>query len=81
MMNRKTVLADAEVDNPYFSAAHAETAGNPRRIRAFVNIRCSAVISLANRGFLKDTRCVPHRASARHGKSCRACTADRSANT
>ena len=65
-MNRKAQLADAEVDNPYFLTAHAESTGNPRRIRAFINVRCSAVVSLANRGFLKDHQM---RAASRFGEA------------
>jgi hypothetical protein len=65
-MNRKLELAETEVDNPFFSTDHPEGAGNPRKVRAFVNVRESALIELANRGALN-----PHqlRAGFRFGKT------------
>jgi hypothetical protein len=38
------------VENPFYSRAHAGTAGNPRHIDAVVNIRESAITMLASRG-------------------------------
>jgi hypothetical protein len=38
------------VDNPYYSRAHAGAATNPRYIDAVVNVRESAITTLASRG-------------------------------
>jgi hypothetical protein len=51
-MNRKAELAETEVDNPFFTADHPESAGNPRKVIVFVNRRESAIIWLANRRHL-----------------------------
>jgi hypothetical protein len=53
-MNRKMVLGEAEVDNPYFAADHPENGSNPKRVRALINVRESAVVTLFNRGYLKQ---------------------------
>jgi hypothetical protein len=52
MMNRKTELAMIEADNPFFTADHPESTGNPRKTRVFINRRESALVELANRGVL-----------------------------
>ncbi|MDW9618322.1 hypothetical protein GOB49_13605 [Sinorhizobium meliloti] len=48
----KTKLRPVEVPNPYFSRAHPPGPTNPRRIPAVVNVRESAVTTLASRGVL-----------------------------
>jgi hypothetical protein len=53
-MNRKLELAETEVDNPFFSTDHPEGAGNPRKVRAFVNRGESAIINLRHRKLLND---------------------------
>ncbi|AJD41266.1 hypothetical protein C9413_24315 [Rhizobium sp. SEMIA 4085] len=40
------------VENPYFSRAHPADSANPRTIPAIVNIRESAITTLASRGVL-----------------------------
>lgn len=37
------------VDNPFYSRAHAGTAGNPKQIDAVINLRESAIVMLASR--------------------------------
>jgi hypothetical protein len=54
MSNRQARIRTAEVDNPYFAKSHPETSTNPRRVRAIVNVRESAIVMLATRGFLKQ---------------------------
>lgn len=48
----KIKLRPTEVPNPYFSRSHAADASNPPTIPAMVNIRESAVTTLASRGVL-----------------------------
>ncbi|MDK1385111.1 hypothetical protein QN224_06785 [Sinorhizobium sp. 8-89] len=43
-------LRPTEVPNPYFSRAHPADAANPRTIPAMVNVRESAIVTLASRG-------------------------------
>ncbi len=50
--NKHRSLRAVTVDNPFYSRAHAGTAGNPKKIDAVINIRQSAVIMLASRGRL-----------------------------
>jgi hypothetical protein len=50
--NRKAKLTVVAVENPYFSADHAEGGSNPRRISAVVNLRESTVTTLASQGLL-----------------------------
>ena len=45
--------APAVADNPYFSPIHAETSSNIRRIIVTVNLKESAISSLAARGVLE----------------------------
>ena len=57
-MNRKFLeLAEAEIDNPFFAASHAESSGNPRKVKAL--LRPDAVQWLDVRGRLK-----PHQKAA-----------------
>jgi hypothetical protein len=58
-MNRKVELVTVEVDNPLFTADHAEGPGNPKKTKVTVNARESAIVSLSVRGFLK-----PHQEAA-----------------
>ncbi|MQV11224.1 DUF6456 domain-containing protein [Sinorhizobium meliloti] len=48
----KIKLRPTEVPNPYFSRAHAADTSNPRTIPAVVNVRESAVTTMASRGVL-----------------------------
>ncbi|MDX1070471.1 hypothetical protein GOL32_18135 [Sinorhizobium medicae] len=48
----KIKLRPSKVPNPYFSRAHAADTSNPPTIPAMVNIRESAVTTLASRGVL-----------------------------
>ncbi|MER8369036.1 hypothetical protein [Mesorhizobium sp. M1378] len=48
----QTKLRPAVVDNPFFSRAHRADASNPRTIPAIVNVRESAIATLAARGQL-----------------------------
>ena len=52
----KVELMSTEVDNPFFSADHAETPTNPRRIRVVKNLRESAVETLYARGKLDEAQ-------------------------
>ena len=57
--NRKAEIASIEIDNPFFSADHAESIANPKKICVLVNTRESAIVSLSVRGFLS-----PHQEAA-----------------
>lgn len=46
------VIRPMEVENPHYSNAHEGSKGNPRKITAMVNIRESAVGTMAARGLL-----------------------------
>ncbi|MDV4163092.1 hypothetical protein R1538_18380 [Rhizobium leguminosarum] len=48
----KTNLRVTEVPNPYYSRAHLTDATNPRTIPAVINVRESAITTLATRGVL-----------------------------
>ncbi|QPB21336.1 hypothetical protein [Rhizobium sp. 007] len=48
----KARLRPTLVPNPYFSRAHPADSANPRKIAAVVNIRESAITTLASRGVL-----------------------------
>lgn len=48
----KTRLRVTEVPNPYYSRAHLTDATNPRTIPAVINIRESAITTMAARGVL-----------------------------
>jgi hypothetical protein len=52
----KTKLRPTLVDNPYHSRAHREDATNPRTIPAMVNLRESAIVTLAARRVLDATQ-------------------------
>ncbi len=52
----KAELEPTEVDNPYFSADHAESPSNPRRIKAVKNLRESAIETLYARGRLDEAQ-------------------------
>lgn len=52
----KLELVSAEIDNPYFSADHAESVDNPKRIRASKNLRESAIETLFARGKLDEAQ-------------------------
>ncbi|CCM66137.1 hypothetical protein BN406_00092 [Sinorhizobium meliloti Rm41] len=57
----KIKLRPTEVDNPYFSRAHAADTSNPPTIPAMVNIRESAVTTLASRGVLDAAQAAANR--------------------
>lgn len=48
----KLKVQTAEVDNPYFQPGYAESPSNPRTVRAYVNVRESAIETLFARGSL-----------------------------
>lgn len=52
----KLELDVVEVDNPYFSADHAEGTSNLRRIKAVKNLRESAIETLFARGKLDEAQ-------------------------
>lgn len=52
----KAELEPTEVENPYFSADHAESSSNPRRIKVVKNLRESAIETLYARGKLDDAQ-------------------------
>lgn len=52
----KQVLADVVVDNPYFTADHAVSSTNPRKITVPKNLRESAVETLFARGKLDEAQ-------------------------
>lgn len=52
----KLELVSAEIDNPYFSADHAESTDNPKKIRASKNLRESAIETLFARGKLDEAQ-------------------------
>lgn len=54
--HRQAEVRRAEIDNPYFQKEHREGATNPRKIRADVNIRESAVETLYARRFLSRSQ-------------------------
>ncbi|PAQ01118.1 MAG: hypothetical protein E5Y88_16080 [Mesorhizobium sp.] len=51
-MSTQARLRPAPVPNPFYSPAHREDASNPRTIAAAVNVRESAITTLAVRGAL-----------------------------
>lgn len=55
-MASKVEIITAEMDNPYFSADHAISAENPKRIRVAKNLRESAIETLHARGKLDDAQ-------------------------
>ena len=57
--NGKAEYRAVEVDNPYHSKDHPEDATNPKRIAVTINLKESAVVSLAVRGRLE-----PHQIAA-----------------
>ncbi|MET3899686.1 hypothetical protein ABIB57_003648 [Devosia sp. UYZn731] len=52
----KADLAVGEVDNPHFTADHAESTTNPKRIKVVKNLRESAVETLFARGKLDEAQ-------------------------
>lgn len=48
----KIKLHPVKVPNPYFSRDHAADATNPRTIPAVINVRESAIVTMATRGVL-----------------------------
>jgi hypothetical protein len=52
----KAELQPTEIENPYFSADHAESPSNPRRIKAVKNLRESAIETLYARGKLDEAQ-------------------------
>lgn len=48
----KARLRPTLVDNPYFSRAHPADSTNPREVPAIINVRESAISTLASRGVL-----------------------------
>jgi hypothetical protein len=52
--HRQAELASVNVQNPYFSAAHEISLGNPTHTSAAVNVRESAITSLASRGLVEE---------------------------
>jgi hypothetical protein len=52
----KIELVSAEADNPYFSADHAVSKDNPKKIRVSKNLRESAIETLFARGKLDEAQ-------------------------
>ncbi|TJW40943.1 MAG: hypothetical protein E5W83_27170, partial [Mesorhizobium sp.] len=48
----QTKLRPVTIDNPYFACGHPTSASNPEKIPAAVNVRESAITTLAVRGVL-----------------------------
>src|SRR3954447_12907492 len=54
--HRQARAAPALVDNPLYNQNHGEAGGNPKKIEVAINIKESAVTSLAMRGMLSETQ-------------------------
>lgn len=52
----KSDVRERDVPNPYFNSAHRASVTNPAKVKAFVNIRESAVGTLYQRGHINDAQ-------------------------
>lgn len=52
IVHQHAEMRSVEVENPYFSADHAESSANAKRINAAINVRESAIETLYARKFL-----------------------------
>lgn len=52
----KSDVRECDVANPYFNSAHRASSSNPAKVRAFVNIRESAVGTLYKRGHISEAQ-------------------------